>query len=149
MSFTPYATIEEAQAYFDMRFNTSAWDVASEGDQTKALSHATLIIDRLTYAGELTDPAQKNKFPRDGDTAIPEQIIYATAEIALALLDGIDPDIEYSNLKMTSQTYSKVQSTYDRSSAQPHVLAGVPSAVAWQYIMPYLLDTTNITLYRV
>lgn len=148
MSFTPYATVEEAQAYFDLRLNTGAWDDAVEGDKTKALSQATLIIDRLPISGDKYDPLQSNEFPRE-DGLIPEGVQFATAEIAIALLDGVDPEIEMENLKMLSQSYSTVRSTYDRSLPSPHILAGVPSAVAWQYLMPYLVDISNVTLYRV
>jgi len=142
-----YVTVVDAQLYFDKRLNTAAWDTSDE--QLKALENATLIIDRLAFKGSRTEESQDNEFPRDGDTTVPTEIQYATAEIALALLDGVDPEIEYSNLNMLSQSYSNVRSSYDRSIPQPHILAGIPSAAAWRLLLPYLVTADTISLYRI
>lgn len=143
-----YATEAEAQAYFDTRLHTEAWDDASPTDRTKALAHATNIIDRLNFSGSKADDAQVNQFPRGTDTTVPDDIKNASAEIALALLDGVNPDLEYENVFMTSQGYGGIRSSFDRSVKPPHILAGVPSFIAWTYLKPYLLDGLNIELHR-
>lgn len=143
-----YATEVEAQAYFDTRLNTEPWDDAVTADREKALAHATNIIDRLNYLGEKYDPDQVNQFPRDTDDTVPDAIKNATAEIALALLDGVNPELEYENLYMTSQGYGGARSSFDRTMKPPHLLAGVPSFTAWTYLAPYLRDATSIGLYR-
>jgi len=144
-----YSDETEADAYFAMKVNSDCWDAADSADKIVALNNATLIIDRLGFCGAVTTEGQANEFPRDGDTVVPEDIKRANSEIANALIDGVDPDVEYENLKMISQGYANVRSTYDRNDAQPHVLAGVPSVVAWQYLMPYLIDPRTIVLNRV
>ena len=145
---TSYATESEAQTYFDNRLHTEPWDDATSTDRNKALGHATKIIDRLNFSGEQTDSTQELQFPRGGDTVVPQDIKDASAEIALALLDGVNPDLEYENVFMTSQGYGGIRSSFDRSVKPSHVLAGVPSFIAWTYLKPYLLDALDIELYR-
>ena len=145
-----YSSEVEAEAYFDSLYGKDLWSAISSADKVKALTRATQIIDRLNFAGGVTVEGQANEFPRDGDTVVPDDIKKANSEIAYALVDDVDPDVEYENLKMISQGYANVRSTYDRQQeAQPHVLAGVPSVSAWQYLMPYLKDPRTINLNRV
>lgn len=145
---TSYATIVEAQSYFDARLHTEAWDEADDATRDKALCQATRIIDRLNFLGCKTEENQALQFPRDGDTDIPDDIKSATDELALALLDGVSPDLEFENLFMVSQGYSSVRSSYDRSIKPPHVLAGIPSIAAWTFLKPYLRDPTEMDLNR-
>lgn len=143
-----YATIPEAQAYFDGRLHTEAWDDSDDPTRTKGLCQATTIIDRLNFLGCKAVVAQALQFPRDTDTVVPDDIKNATAELALALLDGVSPDLEFENLFMVSQGYSSVRSSYDRSAKPPHVLAGIPSIAAWTFLKPYLRDPTELDLNR-
>jgi len=144
-----YLTITEANQYFDKRLDTNPWDDASSKNKQKALEQATQIIDRLNYNGSKTDDEQENEFPRGGDTEIPDDVKYATAEIALALLDGVDPEIEFENLNMTVHRYGPVQNNYDHRSPPIHTLAGVPSVTAWRYLIPYLRDNREIEMHRI
>jgi hypothetical protein len=145
-----YTDITGAQAYFDERLNTDPWDTADDTDKTKALAMATKIIDRLNFVGDKTDEDQELQFPRNDDEEVPDDIVYACCEIALALLDGVDPEIEFENLWMTSQGYGNVRSTYDRSRTGPmHIIHGAPSIVAWRFLSPYLRDPTQISLDRI
>ncbi|MDB4726348.1 hypothetical protein OAF54_02835 [bacterium] len=143
-----YLTVGEAQYYFDGRLGTSCWDDSSPEDQTKALTHATRIIDRLNFVGCKSDAAQELQFPRNGDTDIPQDIKNATSEVALALLDGVNPEMEFENIHMTSQGYGGARSSFDRSVKPPHVLAGIPSFTAWTFLKPYLRDTLTVDLFR-
>ena len=144
-----YINILDAQAYFDTRLQTDPWDESDDATRDKALCQATRIIDRLNFVGLKTESTQDFQFPRDGDTTIPEDIKWATAELALALLDGVNPDLEFENLFMVSQGYSSVRSSYDRSVKPPHVLAGIPSIAAWTFLKPYLRDPNQIDLKRI
>lgn len=143
-----YLTIVEAQAYFDGRLGTECWDDASPTDQEKSLLQSTRIIDRLNFVGCKSSDTQSRQFPRNGDTLIPTDIQYATAEVALALLDGVNPELEFENINMTSQGYGGVRSSFDRSVKPPHILAGVPSFTAWTFLKPYLRDTLSLDIYR-
>jgi len=168
-----YGSLVEATAYFLTRLHSDAWDNATSSDQTKALYTATRIIDRLNYKGykhtvyvvleaadeyddvELADRriaeiAQPLEFPRDADTVVPEDIETACFEIALSLLDGVDPDIELENLGTTGQSYAGVRTSYNREQ-QPieHLLHGIPNAMAWRILKPFLRDGRELITVRV
>lgn len=144
-----YTNITDADAYFVTRLNSEAWDNAVDADKTAALTMATEAIDRLNYLGQKTDSAQVNQFPRDADTDVPDDIEKACAELALTLLDGVNPELEFEQLNMVSQGYANVRSTYDRSTPPPHVVAGIVSVTAWRYIKPYLRDVHSVNVFRV
>lgn len=149
---TAYISVEDAQDYFDERLNTSAWDdhsVSGDNSQEKALKQATRIINRLNFIGDKTDSAQENQFPRGGDTEIPSDIEIACCEIAIALLDGVDPEIELENLNMKTSAYGQTKVDYDRTNPAEHIIAGVPSATAWRYLKPYLRDSRLVAVTRV
>lgn len=143
-----YATVAEGDTYCGGRLNTDGWDTATEGNKTKALTQATRIIDRLRYKGSRTDTDQVNQFPRDDDTTVPDDIKNACIEIAIALLDGVDPEKEYENIRLGSQSYGPVRSTY-KDKGYAHLVAGVPSVTAWRYLLPYLDVTFEVNLHRV
>jgi hypothetical protein len=143
-----YTTIAEASTYFESRLRTDAWDNAEDVDREKALAMATQSIDRLNFHGSKSDDEQELQFPRYTDSVVPQDIKNACSEIALKLLEGIDPDLEFETLSMVSQGYSNVRSTYDRSRIPEHLAAGIPSIAAWRLIKPYLRDAGTINLSR-
>jgi len=144
-----YVTVNEAQTYLNGRLNTNPWDNSDDATRLKGLCMATTIIDKLNFLGTRTDTTQELQFPRGGDTEIPNDIKFAATELALALLDGVNPDLEYENLSMVSQGYSSVRSSYDRTVKPPHILAGIPSINAWTFLKPYLRDPTHIDMNRI
>ena len=153
-----YITYAEATAYANARLNVDAWDDAVEEDGSnageegsltyKSIAMATEIIDRLSYKGDKADSTQTNQFPRGTDTVVPDDVKKACFEIALALLDDVDPEFESNNLGMINQGYANIRATYDRETPQPHLVAGVPSATAWRYLIPYLRDPREIEVMR-
>lgn len=143
-----YILLADATAYFDTRLNADPWDCASDTDRTKALCTATRQIECLNFIGCKTDDAQTLHFPTDGDTTVPLEIQYATAELALALLDGVDPELERSNLDLTGQTYAKIQTLYDRSNRPAHIMAGIVSVQAWNLLQKYLAEPNSIRIFR-
>lgn len=144
-----YATIAQAQAYFDGRLRTEAWDTATSQDKTKSLNMATLLIDTLNFSGQKHEESQVNQFPRGSDTTVPQDIINACAEIALALLNNVDVDEEINNLRVISERYASIGVSYDPKFQSEHLLAGIPSKTAWDYLKPYLRDYRNIGLQKV
>ena len=144
-----YISVSAATDYFSNRLNTDAWDGADPADCEKALNMATDAIDRLNFLGQKADDTQVLQFPRLGDTIIPQDIQEACAELALRLLDGVDPELEFENLTMVSQGYANIRSTYDRTNPPEHIVAGIPSVTAWRKIKPYLRDTRGVGVNRV
>lgn len=173
-----YVTIEEAEDYFAFRLNSAAWDDASNDDKCKAIVTATRAIDRLNFAGlrtsdwtrfqnsnfnagfvmgpEVLDPSsdspspgQSLEFPRNGDSTIPADIKNACCEIAFVLLDGVDPEQEMRGIAATSQRFASASATYDPEAARMAIRHGIPSYVAWTWLLPYLADPNEINTKRV
>jgi len=167
---TYYGSVAEADDYFSMRLHESAWTAAMAGDRPKALWAATLIIDALNFKGKKStvytllasdssasdediraaEASQPLEFPRGEDTEVPEAIRTACYEIAHALLDGKDPELELENLGIVSQGFGSVRTTYSRSQIPiEHIINGIPSAQAWRLLKPFLRDDEAIKLSRV
>ena len=142
-----YGTYADGDTYFATRLWVSAWTEASDANKMIALAEATTRIDQLRFYGEKTDADQDNEFPRDTDDT-PDEIKYACFEIALELLDGKNPDIEFENLSIKMHRYDKVHT--ERSGAMPaHTLAGIPSVLAWRCLEPYLASNRTLRISRV
>lgn len=174
----PYIDNTDAQAYFDnMRFVTDAWDNASPTQQQKALVEASNRIDRLNFTGLRTadansiaaglDPdnpgvtisnvllpsnpssGQLREFPRNGETVVPQDILAACCEIAYALLDGVDAELEMLNLSTVQHGFAALQETYDPRIVNLAFKHGIPSMTAWNFLLPYLQDPWEIATRRV
>jgi hypothetical protein len=145
---TPYADVAAGDEYFASRVGSDAWDDSEDSDKIKALGHATRIIDALNILGQKAEADQDNQFPRYGQTDVPVEIINATCEIALALLDGINPELELENLSHTQTGYANVKSTFNRDQLPEHTLAGVPSVTAWRLLKPWLPDNRSVSMVR-
>jgi len=144
-----YITVEDADAYFATRLNSEIWDLAEDTEKNKALITAGRAIDRLNFTGSRTDSTQEHQFPRYDDASIPTDVQYACCELAFALLDGVDPELEYENLNMVAQGFGNVRSTYDRSNKPAHIVAGIVSMAAWRLLLPYLRDPLHVEVNRV
>ncbi len=165
-----YGTLEEACDYFDNRLHETAWSDAAIEDRPKALWAATQIIDTLNYKGHknpvatllaanslatqeeirAAETTQELEFPRGTDTTVPEAIRRACYEIAHSLLDGKDPEMELENLGVVSHGYSSVRTTYSRNQVPiEHLINGVPNALAWRLIRPFLRDGDLLGITRV
>lgn len=93
---------------------------------------------------------QPLEFPRGSDTTVPDDIRRACYEIAYALLDGKDPEMELENLQVTAQGFGLVRTHYERSQVpQEHLLNGCPSVTAWNILRPFLRDGDAVKTSRV
>lgn len=142
-----YSTLSEANEYFEGRMFSDSWIISDNARRTQALTHAARLIDRLVFTGDKTDEDQEHQFPRDDETEVPQNIKFASYEIALALLDSKNP--EDMDLNVTSEGILSSRASYDRSFAAPNVVHGIPSGVAWSYILPYLKEQGKISMNRV
>jgi hypothetical protein len=143
-----YITIEEAQLYFDTRLHIDSWTAATSVDKDKALIMATRIINGFNYYGDKYSSTQENEFPRGDSDTVPTDIKSACVEIALRLLDDVDPDVEIEASNVQSSAFATIKTTYDRSFVPEHLVVGVPSATAWKLMTPYLRDVSSIAVNR-
>lgn len=148
-AFNAYLDDKEADLYFSNRVNSQVWTRANIDQKMVALRHATRLIDRLNFRGDKTDSNQLLQFPRDDDVIIPLDIKFACCEVAIKLLDGVDTDLEINALAVDSHGYGSVKTNYNRRFIPDHTLAGIPSAMGWSYLVPYLRDVHNLVLSRV
>lgn len=144
-----YADIDFAVTYFATRLHTQPWDLADNSDRLKALAMGTRDIDRLDFAGSKAVATQDNEFPRGTQTVVPEDIKIANCEIALAYLDGVDPDQELEAVRMRSNKFVSIETVYDTGAIPDHIVSRIASATAWAYLRPYLREPRNIRLSRV
>lgn len=133
-----YGSLDDATSYFSTKLNSEVWGFSENNQKIAALTEATIRIDRLNFHGQKTATDQAHEFPRYDNLDIPQEINYAAYEIALKLLDDKEPDTELENIAVESHGYSPVRTTYIRTFALPHILAGIPSPLAWSYLQPFL-----------
>ncbi len=153
----PAERIAEATSYFAQRLHETAWSAASDADRDKSLIAARGIIDALNYKGvkhsvytlcgssdttgvalediRAAEASQPLEFPRGEATEVPEAIRIAEYEIAYALLDGKDPELELENLAISAMGYGTVKTTYERAQLPiEHIIYMVPCSVAWRLL---------------
>lgn len=143
-----YGTVLDATNYFTNRLNSTAWTNASNSERVAALIEAARLIDNLNFKGDKTVSGQYLEFPRGGDTVVPRNIMYASYELAIKLLDGFDPDNEMESLRSESQQYDGVRESYQRGVFPEWTMAGIISARAWRLLKPYLRDPKILTMTR-
>ena len=173
-----YGDVTDADAYFANRLHACAWTDADPADQPKALWAATQIIDTLNFKGvrhslwtllqeypdrcfpfgphptgaqlRQAEQEQPLEFLRGSDTTVPTPIVQACYEIAFSLLDGKDPELELEALGIVQQGYGTVQTTFNRNQVPlEHLINGVPNALAWRLIRPFLCQSDQIKLSRI
>ena len=168
--YPSYATIQEAETYFNCKLHEQAWSVSNPAQREPALIEASRIIDSLNYKGvknavyvlleadpdacdediRAAEASQELEFPRGADTVVPERILFACFEIAYALLDGVDPQYELENMSMNDHGIGSVRASFNRSQEPlEHFMNGVPSSTAWKYLKPFLRDDRSRRLTRV
>jgi hypothetical protein len=168
---TIYGTLDEADSYFENRLHETAWTGATPVNRRRALIAARGIIDALNFKGvkhsvytlcgssdtsglaqediRAAEASQPLEFPRGDDTEVPEAIRIAEYEIAYALLDGKDPELELENLAVSAMGYGAVKTSYERSQLPiEHIVNLVPSSVAWRLLRPFLRDSDALKLSR-
>lgn len=96
-TFDVYADLADANEYAIAAFHATAWLVATDDKKKQALVTATRILDRQKWQGSKTGgSAQLPAWPRSGitsppipsDSVVPDQVIEATIELAIALVNG-------------------------------------------------------------
>ena len=131
-----YLTLDEADIYLESVMNTEPWDLSTDMLRTKAIKAAQKIIESLSLTGTIVDG--------EPVAAIKD----ATVEIALRLLDGIDPETESYNHTIKELEFDRLKQT-NKSGATPlHVIAGVPSITAFNILRRFMPDITTVRLSR-
>lgn len=143
-----YVDQAEAVEYFSHRLNSCAWDNATLDQQDASLLQATEIVDQLPLTGYKATKEQELRFPRAGQTTVPQDVKNACCDIALALLDGRDPEEDFMELSRSGERYASLRTQRDTLMTEDHIVAGMPSARAYRYLAKYIRAYQSITLRR-
>ena len=95
---TSYIDVAAADAYFEGRLNTDAWDALDATGKQRVLMAATARLEQEKFAGLKLSVAQALKWPRVGvydddgrlypQNAQPKELVAATCEQALVLVNA-------------------------------------------------------------
>jgi hypothetical protein len=149
LTVTIYGTLQLADDYFDSKLFADTWTDATDADKVKALSMATKAIDNLDFRGEKSESTQVLSFPRTIFPETPDAILVACYECAFAFLDGVNIEEEIANARISSETFSSMKEISDVNIVPIHFIVGIPSAIAWYLLRPYVKDGAEISLKRV
>lgn len=152
-----YGTVEDGNTYFETRLNSASWTDANDDDKLSALVMATQHIDRLNFIWAKVEETQDLQFPRnmtdyEGTVTIletPDEVEIACYEEALAILDGRDLEKEVDSLMLRHTSLGKISYDLDASFVPVHLMNGILSSLAWQYLKPFLRDPRSVTTSRV
>lgn len=114
-------TLEDAQCYFDERFDSADWFNLEESEKETLLIGASRIISRFDFVGSPENPSQPLAFPRDYD--LPQDIKDAVCEEAYALINkssdvhkkNIDNNISSISLGAGSVSYSTENARHEEN----------------------------------
>ncbi len=153
-AITPYADETYADAYLAQRLGTDAWDNATVGDKPKALAEATRLIDLVPLVGVKYDEDQAREFPRDVDEGgeVPDEVLAACSEVALALLQGRTLDQLSTSVGVSSESTGDASVSYTGERGGMALVDesyGLPSPTAASLIAPWIADRSEIDLTRV
>lgn len=145
-----YATISDLDTYTQnsVRAREVYTRVSTQTELiTVALQEATNRINSLSFIGYPQDSVMA--FPRVEQTTIPVAVVQACMEIAIALLDGVDPELEFESLFHAQDALETARTTYNRAEVPMHTLLGICSHRAYMLLAPYLRATGDIGISRV
>jgi len=73
LGINSYATVDEADLYFESRIDVATWESADDTLKEQALVSATKYLDTLAYTGYVTDSDQSLSWPRTGSIYSPQR----------------------------------------------------------------------------
>lgn len=123
-----YATLAEAESYFEARLHVSSWTAAATATKNAALAMATKALDRsVVWEGIKADEVQALQWPREyvedpdtgedfDSTAIPTRIKDAQCELALSLISE-DRTLDSDGFKRIKA--GSVEAEYASTDAKP------------------------------
>ena len=147
-----YATLAEADTYFETAPSSATWDNKTDDQKNRSLIAATRWIETLVFYGDRCDESQALKFPRtnyqvDGVelacSTIPLNIKYAQYELARALANDTDAitgttgkDGNFSEVKL-----GDIQVKYNTDSQGTGSVNNILDVYPWlqSYLGAYML----------
>lgn len=128
-NYDVYADLSTADLYLDAALHADNWRAADVDSQARALVTATRVLDRQRWKGEKVVADQPLSFPRTDMAITPEpllraaddiplDIINASIELALALVDGLEvQNNQTTNERIRSMSAGSVSISFSRTVA--------------------------------
>ena len=144
----PKALLEATRIIDSLNYRgvkNSVWSIMYEVDPHNTGNYTKILVNPPSRQDIITaDGTQALEFPRGQDTSSPEEIEWACYEIALAFIEGFDPEDAVEKANTIRQAYSAVRTTYaDGSATAEYLVYGIPTARVWRWLKPFLvLDRT-------
>ena len=166
-SANSFATIAEADTYFDGVLNAGAWiDEGDDDQKARALMEATRQLSVIPWVGARVDDTQALPWPRvnveDGDgqfalidwpayldqDVIPPFIKEATYRIAIELLRSgtVDPFAIHDDTGIKRKKTGPIETEYFGESSLPGGIAQYPYIVA--LVAPYIDGAGTLRIVR-
>lgn len=149
----PYADTAYANAYMEERIEASEWSAASMTNdlKDKYLKFATRYIDTLPFIGDKTDVDQVRQFPRNGDSAIPTEVMDACCEAALAMIKGNSIENLQKKAGIVSESVGDASVSYNDNGAQQLMEDnfGTISPMVYRLLAGWLRDPDVFPMERV
>lgn len=148
----PKALLEATRIIDSLRYQGvkhAVWSIMYEYDSTTE-SYKKILNNPPTRNEVIAaDATQELEFPRGQDASVPQEIEWACYEIALAIIEGFDPEDAIERVNVIRQRYASVATTYaaDRQS-QEYLVYGIPSARVWRWLKPHLAGENPIRISR-
>ncbi len=148
---TSYVDVATASAYLAGHIDGARWDAATPDDRERALIQATRQIDRLSLRGAPAEAGQPLAFPRREMTgygwavqsAVPQAVLDATCEEALALLDGERRQRQQLQAEgVASFSLGALSESYRQGGSGAG--SGLVSGTARQLLAPYVARTLRL-----
>lgn len=110
-------TLEDAQCYFDERYDSADWYKLEEAEQEKLLITASKKISCFDFVGSPQKQGQPLAFPRDYE--LPQDIKDAVCEEAYSLINSLD-DVHKKNIRnnISSISLGAGSVSYNTSAAK-------------------------------
>lgn len=161
MNAEPYATVEQADEYFNARINSAEWAEFADDEKPKLLLAASDHIDfSYRFKGSKTDPLQMRKFPRTGISGydpgkVPLEVIYACCELALIAGqnsaeggNGLDVDIKEMAEKRVKVDVIEVEYDAELLAKYGNSFGTGLNKTVDNLLYPFLWNGTSIPMLR-
>lgn len=146
-----YGDIAGADAYWESRLFGNLWLIQSTTTKNQALQSASDRINLLSLEGTPnTSNAEGVHYPLEGETEVPQGILYATYELALCLIQNppMPSTGRGGGMANVKRTKIGVTETEFFGTVSPWISAGIPCQNVWQMLDPFMSDPGEIIIIR-
>lgn len=144
-----YGSVLEGDTYFNNILSNDSWITATNPIKRVAIIQASLQIDTYNYRGDKKYENQILQFPRDFQASVPDNVLYATFELANQIIKGRDRELVSNTLGVKRDRFDRIETEYDPRFVSEPTRNQMPSSAAWAYLKPYFRNPIDISFERI